>query len=309
MKLNLILSSFLLSFGAAACIQTTTEQGTTEVTKEVNSEYEHSIKEWRKSREQSLAKEDGWLTLVGLFWLSEGRNDFGSAEENKIVFPKDKIAAHAGAFILTDDEVLLETTTKTNIKIDSADVERAIVYTSKMEQVPVMTHGALSWYIIKRGDKYGVRLRDVESKARKNFKGVEYYPIASSWKLNARLQLNPFPKQITITNVLGQTSQENSPGALVFTIAGKQHMLDVLEEGDQLFLIFADKTNGTETYGAGRYLYVDKPGKDGKTIIDFNKATNPPCAFTSFATCPLPPKQNFLAIKIPAGEKAYEAVH
>jgi uncharacterized protein len=309
MKNKLILAVIPILFSLVACTHSTKEQSPTEVTNKVNIGYEQSINTWHKGREESLKKEDGWLALVGLFWLKEGRNTFGSSDKNDIVFPNNKLAAQAGAFILNHDQVLLEVADNTDVTIDGAVVKQTVVYNSEMEQAPEMKQGSLSWYVIKRGDKYGIRLRDAESEARKKFKGVERYPVASNWKLEAQLELNPFPKQIAITNVLGQTSQENSPGALVFTVAGQQYRLDVLEEGDELFLIFADKTNGTETYGAGRYLYAAKPGVDGKTILDFNKATNPPCAFTSFATCPLPPKQNFLAIKIPAGEKAYEGVH
>jgi len=132
--------------------------------------------------------------------------------------------------------------------------------------------------------------------------------VQPEWRLEARLEQPPLPKQIAITNVLGQTSQEPSPGEVVFTVNGQEYRLDALEEGEELFIIFADKTNGTDTYGAGRYLYMPKPDASGKTYIDFNKAYTPPCAFTGFATCPLPPKQNFLSIAVPAGEKSGESL-
>ena len=271
--------------------------------------YVASINEWHKEREASLKSEEGWLALAGLFWLEEGGNSFGSAEGNDIVFPEGKIAAKAGTFILADDEVKLEVNDTTTILVNDAKVKQAVVYAPGMAHAPLMKHGSLSWFVIKRGEKYGIRLRDTQSKARQNFKGITRYPVTENWKLEAVLEPTPFPKQIAITNVLGQTSQENSPGTLVFKVDGQEHRLDALEEGDKLFIIFADKTNGTETYGAGRYLYAGKPDADGKTILDFNKATNPPCAFVPYATCPLPPKQNFLSIKVPAGEKAYRAEH
>ena len=271
--------------------------------------YVESIDQWHVGREANLQKESGWLALAGLFWLEEGENTFGSAAGNDLVFPEGKIAAHAGTLLLTGDEVRLQTKKDADVTLNGVPAEEAVVYTSGMQEVPEMRHGSLSWFVIKRGDKYGVRLRDAESPAIAAFKGIARYPVQAAWKLEARLEQNPLPKQIAITNVLGQTSQEPSPGAVVFTVDGQEHRLDALEEGDELFIIFADKTNGTETYGSGRYMYIPKPGADGKTTIDFNKAYNPPCAFTGFATCPLPPKQNFLPIAVAAGEKAYEVGH
>ncbi|GAB3821620.1 DUF1684 domain-containing protein [Pontibacter rugosus] len=281
------------------------ETETVAVTKmEADSAYVASINQWHAERVQNLQAADSWLALSGLFWLEPGQNTFGSGKGNAIVFPVGKIAEQAGGFILEDDKVKLQVSRGVEILLDSVPVQQeAVVYASEVEHAPEMRHGPLKWVIIKRGDKYGVRLWDAESEARSNFTGIERYTVQPEWKLEARLEQNPLPKRIAITNVLGQTSQEPSPGAVVFTVNGQQHRLDVLEEGEELFIIFADKTNGTETYGSGRYLYIPKPGADGKTTIDFNKAYSPPCAFTGFATCPLPPKQNFLPIAITAGEK------
>lgn len=264
-----------------------------------------SIDAWHATRVQNLQKEDGWLALAGLYWLEPGSNSFGSAESNKIVFPKTKIAAQAGSFVLDGEVVKLQAGKTADITVDGKPVQQeAVVYTAAMEQPAVMRHGSLKWVVIKRGDKYGVRLWDAESEGLRTFKGLERYPVQPEWRLEARLEQPPLPKQIAITNVLGQTSQEPSPGAVVFTINGQEYRLDALEEGEELFIIFADKTNGTDTYGAGRYLYMPKPDASGKTYIDFNKAYTPPCAFTGYATCPLPPKQNFLPIAVPAGEKS-----
>ncbi|MHA6247011.1 DUF1684 domain-containing protein [Pontibacter sp. CAU 1760] len=269
-------------------------------------EYVETVNQWHHEREESLQKENSWLALAGLYWLEPGRNSFGSSGANDIVFPEGKIAPNAGAFILQGNEVWLEATPEASVLVNGQPPEgKALVFRPDMEAPQTMQHGALSWVVISRGDKYGIRLWDAEHPARQAFKGIARFPVTPSWKVEARLEQNALPKQIAITNVLGQTSQEPSPGAVVFTINGKQHRLDALEEGEELFIIFADKTNGNETYGAGRYLYIPKPGADGKTVIDFNKAYNPPCAFTGYATCPLPPKQNFLPLAIPAGEKSY----
>jgi uncharacterized protein (DUF1684 family) len=165
--------------------------------------------------------------------------------------------------------------------------------------------------VIKRGDRFGLRVKDSQARTRLEFQGLDYFPIDARWRVNARLEPYNPPKRIPITDVTGMTSESISPGALVFTIDGKEYRLDpVLEEGsDELFIIFKDETSKHDTYPAGRYLYAKKPGPDGKTVVDFNRAYNPPCTFTPFATCPLPPLQNRLPLRIEAGEKRYEGPH
>jgi uncharacterized protein (DUF1684 family) len=172
--------------------------------------------------------------------------------------------------------------------------------------------GTLSWTIIKRGERYGVRLRDHEHPMLKSFDGIETFPIDSTWRIEAIFELNNPSKIIAIPTVLNTITEEPSPGAFVFNINGKPYRLDATGKmtDKELFLIFGDQTNGKETYGAGRFLYVPTPDANGKTMIDFNKAYNPPCAFTEYATCPLPPEQNKLPVRITAGEKNYaQAVH
>ena len=169
----------------------------------------------------------------------------------------------------------------------------------------VLESSSLRWFIIKRGDKYGIRLRDLESPAVQEFTDIDTYPISTDWCIKAKLETATNDKKIAITDVLGQTNMQPSPGTLVFSIEGKQYRLDAIDDGDELFIIFKDATSGKETYGAGRFLYAEKPkaNGDGMVILDFNKAINPPCALTDFATCPLAPRQNWLSIPIPAGEK------
>lgn len=280
-----------------------------EPSKEDMAAYEASITQWHRERIKELKGEEGWLALAGLFWLEPGENTFGSGPANKIVFPEGKIAAQAGTFILADNQVKVKVEEGAHVQLGGNPVQEAVVYTSDTTVAPRMKHGSLAWFVIKRGNKYGVRLLDMESDVRTNFKGIDRYPVNINWKLEATLEPNTTGRKIAITNVLGQTSDEETPGALVFTVGGQEYKLDALKEGDQLFLIFADKTNGHETYGAGRYLYTDLPDANGKVILDFNKAYNPPCAFVTYATCPLPPKQNFLPIPVPAGEKAFEGSH
>ncbi|TPE43706.1 DUF1684 domain-containing protein [Pontibacter mangrovi] len=305
---KLLLTAALAGAMLSSCSQKPTEAETeTTPTAAASAEegYVESINQWHAERVKNLQKEDGWLALAGLYWLEPGSNSFGSAAGNDVAFPAGKIAPQAGAFILEGNEVKLQPAKGADITLNGEPVLQEVrVYSPEMEQPAQMRHGSLKWVVIQRGDKYGVRLWDAENEARKNFAGIERYPVQPEWKLEAVLEQNPLPKQVAITNVLGQTSQEPSPGAVVFTKEGQQYRLDALEEGDELFIIFADKTNGTDTYGSGRYLYIPKPGPDGKTYIDFNKAYTPPCGFTGYATCPLPPKQNFLPIAVTAGEKS-----
>jgi hypothetical protein len=184
----------------------------------------------------------------------------------------------------------------------------AIIMQHDLQDNPTkLSLGALSWTIIKRGERYGVRLRDHEHPALQNFAGIETFPIDSTWRVEATFEFNNPPHLIAIPTVLNTINEEPSPGAVVFKINGKTYRLDATGKmtDKELFVIFADQTNGKETYGAGRFLYVPTPSKTGKTIIDFNKAYNPPCAFTAYATCPLPPEQNKLPVRITAGEKNY----
>jgi len=167
------------------------------------------------------------------------------------------------------------------------------------------TVGSLKLSVIKRGARYGLRVRDKNSRARREFTGLHWFPARRSYRVTASFIPYDKPKEIIIMNVLGDELKLKSPGLLSFRLQGKTYQLrPVIEDDEKLFIIFRDLTAGKTTYGAGRYLYADLP-KDGKVVLDFNRAENPPCAFTSYATCPLPPRQNFLPIAIDAGEMAY----
>ena len=266
--------------------------------------YINSIKDWHQKRIESLKSEDGWLNLAGLFWLENGKNTFGTDTKNDIVFPATKSAPFMGHFTLQNGEVWANIHPQAKVLFNNEPVSSLKLFPSEHEVV--LQSGSLRWFVIKRGDKYGIRLRDIESPELQHFKEIETYPIDSNWRVIAKLEPAAADKKIPITDVLGQTLLQTSPGTLVFSLNGQTYRLDAVESGKQLFIIFADQTTGKETYGAGRYVYTEKPDANGNTYLDFNKATNPPCAFTPYATCPLPPKQNRLPIAIKAGEKKYE---
>lgn len=266
--------------------------------------YTRSIDAWHTQRIKNLSAENGWLNLVGLYWLEPGKNTFGSDKDNKIVFPAGTITGKAGAFVRTGDQITLIPDDRSGILINGRPIQSETLIYSKdsSRHTPVISAGTLRWTIIQRDDKIGVRLRDLKSPQLTTFHGIDRFPVDPAWRIPATLETQS--QRIAITNVLGQTSQQASPGKLVFSIDNHSYSLDALDEGgDELFIIFGDETSAVTTYPSGRFLQVKKPGPDGKTTIDFNKAYNPPCAFTSYATCPLPPKQNILPVPITAGEK------
>jgi uncharacterized protein (DUF1684 family) len=272
-------------------------------------EYTTEIREWHKGRIERLKEKDGWFTLAGLYWLKEGRNSFGSDKSNDIVFPEGT-PAFMGSFILENGSV--KTIINENVQVyhDSVEARDISMQNDSQRNTTILTHGSFSWYVILRdGNRFGIRLKDSENQALKDFDGIDTYPIDENWRIAARYEPYDPPKKIIIPNVTGTSAEDSAKGALVFNIDDKEYRLDALGSGERLFIIFADETNGDETYGAGRFMSVAGPDSTGKTYIDFNKAYNPPCAFTKYATCPLPPKDNYLHIAITAGEKNYGNAH
>ena len=278
----------------AACKQTETAKPAAPQSAQPDAAaYEQEIKAWQANRAERLRREDGWLTLVGLDWMKEGENAAPAGSGTITLAGGKATLAPSGAGLTIDDKPV---TGPVQLLADADENGPTIV-----------RKGPVRFNVIKRGDRFGIRVKDAESATLKNFKGMEYYPIDPKWRVEARLEAYHPPKRIPITDVTGMTQDNISPGALVFTIDGKEHRLDpILEEGsDEYFIIFKDETSKDTTYQAGRYLYAKKPGPDGKVIVDFNKAYNPPCVFTPYATCPLPPQQNRLPVRIEAGEKRF----
>jgi uncharacterized protein (DUF1684 family) len=267
--------------------------------------YQKEVNDWHAKRIERLRTEFGWLTLVGLMPLSEGENRFGSAADNDLVFPQ-KAPAYAGVFTLNEDTVHLQVKTAGEITCDGRPVQSMALGSDADEETTVLDMGDLRFYVIKRGDRFFVRLKDREAEALKNFKGIERYPVRSEWRIEARFEPYDPPQKIMIPNALGMEFEEKCPGAVVFEVGGLTQRLEPTSDSHGgLFFVFADLTSGDETYGGGRFLYADPSGPEGKVILDFNKAYNPPCVFTPYATCPLPHEDNILKVKIEAGEKNY----
>jgi uncharacterized protein (DUF1684 family) len=273
----------------------------------LDQEYQADVLKWRQKRVEELTGEGGWLTLAGLFWLRQGQNRFGSAPSNEIVLPRNRAPRLAGSLWLSRRVVRLTAKPDAGVTHNGTRATNLVLESDADGKQTVLKLGSLTFYVIKRSERLGVRVKDSQNPDRSSFTGLDYFAVNPKWKLEAKYEAHAPLKMISIVNVLGMVEEMPSPGTLVFDVEGKTYRLDpVLEKGErQWFIIFADATSGKETYGAGRYLYADPPGADGKVILDFNKSYNPPCAFTKFATCPLPPRQNRLPFRVEAGEKKY----
>jgi uncharacterized protein (DUF1684 family) len=275
-----------------------------------DSAYLEEIAKWREKRINNLENPAGWLSLVGLHWLREGRNTFGTDSSNAVVFPAGKGPGLMGTITVEDSVARVTIAPGVQVFHNGDRVSTMVLHHDQEKGVEptVLSFGTLSWHLIERGGRLGVRVKDSESRALKEFKRIECFPVDPRWRIEGVLERHDPPRTVEITNVLGDVTHEPSPGTLVFEVDGKVCRLDpVAEPSDkELFVVFGDETNGKETYGGGRFLGVAWPGSDGKVVLDFNKAYNPPCAFSPYATCPLPPPQNRLSVAIPAGEKTYE---
>jgi uncharacterized protein (DUF1684 family) len=272
--------------------------------------YADEIAKWHAERVERLKSPTGWLSLAGLYWLKPGENAFGTDSANAIPFPAGKGPAVMGSIFLDGSSMRVRIAPGVEVLHDGSPVDTMVLHHDQEEGVEptVLSHGSLSWFPIERSGKLGIRLRDSESDALRRFTGIERFPVDGRWRIEGRLEPRDPPGTVEITNVLGDVTQEPSPGTLVFEFGGKTCRLDpIAEPGDEeLFVVFSDATSGKETYGGGRFLEVSRPGGDGKVVIDFNKAYNPPCALSPFATCPLPPTQNHLSVAVRAGEKTYK---
>jgi uncharacterized protein (DUF1684 family) len=271
-------------------------------------EHAAAVRAWWADRDARLRDPDGWLTLVGLHWLAPGENRFGSSVDNEIVLRGDAISAHAGSLWLEGDRVRLVPATP-SVSHDGQPVTETVLEDDSAGTPTVVDLGSLRMHLIRRGERLGLRVRDRSSPALRQFQGVDHFPIDLGWRVIARFEPAAAGSTIEIADVTGQIAMEPTPGRVSFDRDGRTWSLDALpgEEDGSLWLIFADATNGAETYGGGRFLYSEVPQPDGSVVVDFNLAYNPPCVFSPYATCPLPPPQNRLTLRIDAGERHFHA--
>lgn len=262
--------------------------------------------QFHAEREQRLQSDTGWLTVAGLYWLVPGENPFGTAADNLIRLPEGSAPAHAGSFLLDGDRVRVRIAGEVTVTSNGEPVRELELVSDRDGKPTLLTLADLRMFVIHRTKGFAVRLRDLNAPGRRAFQGIESYPGDPSWRVVGRLLQGSPPAALVIPSVIGTVDTMASPGAVEFERAGKKYRLHpVIEDSasGELFFIFKDQTTGEETYPGGRFLYADAPAPSGTVILDFNRAVSPPCAFTAFATCPLPPPENALALRVTAGEK------
>jgi uncharacterized protein (DUF1684 family) len=269
-------------------------------------DYVKEVEKWRSEREAQLKTETGWLTVAGLSWLKEGINTVGAGDKFDVRLTDNFKNGKFGEIEFKNGVAVLKLESGVEAQSDGKPITGSVTLVSdeKGKATEIRT-GTQMFYLIKREERFGIRLKDSNSERRRNFTGLHWFPVDQSYKVAARLEPFPEEKELAVPNVLGGNFKMKSPGMLKFSIKGRECALQpVFEDDGTLFIIFGDGSNKNETYRSGRFLYAEKP-VNGEVTLDFNKAENPPCAFTPYATCPLPPPGNKLDIELNAGEKSY----
>jgi len=278
------------SFGALSLIAAFAETG---------QDYAASIARWRADREARLMADNGWLTVAGLHWLKEGDNTVGSGPGVAIALPP---AAPKLVGIITVRNGKTNFTPKSPVLYKGVPLKSALDLKPDTEpNYDILSVGRVNFYAIKREDRLGVRVKDNDNPARKQFAGLQWYPVDPSWRIRAKFVPWDKPHTVTFETEVGVKEQDESPGYVTFNKNGKEYRMEPVKDGDSLWFVMRDATSGKTTYGASRFLYIDAP-KNGYVDLDFNRAESPPCAFTPYATCPLPPPQNRLTLAVIAGE-------
>ena len=273
-----------------------------------DADHEQEILAYRQEREERLRSPDGWLSLVGLFWLQEGRNTLGSDPNNRVVLPAGQAPGVVGGLDVKGGQVSIKVEPGVAVTANGELITSLDLKSDAEEEPTILKLGSLEFYVIDRAGRLGIRVKDSASEALKNFTGLDYYPIDPAWRLEARYERYESPREVDIPNIIGTTFREPSPGALLVEIGGKTYDLIVFPDAPSYLLAFGDTTNGSETYGGGRFLKIELPPESGTVVLDFNKAYSPPCVFTPYATCPLPPPRNKIAVPVRVGEKGYVEV-
>lgn len=267
------------------------------------------IEKARAERVRSLTAEDGWLTLVGLSWLSQGQQTIGKNADNGIVVKSPNAEGRLGTLTLDGKVVRFSVQSGVTVQADGKPVTSEVTLNSDAKGKPTMlTQGSISFYVIDRGGRLGVRIKDSKSPVRTQFTGLDYFPNDPAWRVDATFEAYPSPKRVKVPTMVGVEEEHEVPGKFRFQHDGRDIALEAFDTGDVLMIVFADKTSGKESYGAGRFLYVEKPNAN-RAVLDFNLAESPPCAFTAYATCPLPPPGNRLTMSVTAGEKTPASHH
>ena len=276
---------------------------------EPSADYQSEISRWRAEREAQLKADDGWLTVVGLSWLKEGANRVGCNPGFEVPLPMPA-PEHTGILTVKDGRVRFVPAPNAAVMLNGNPFRQETELKPDSEpHYDVLSVGAVKFHIIKREDKLAVRVKDNNSVARNQFTGLRWYPVDPSWKIQAQYLPWDKPHPVTFDTAVGVKERDESPGYVTFRRKGKEYRMEPVVDGDQLWFVMRDRTSGKTTYSASRFLYADLPAgglkQSGVVDLDFNTAQNPPCVFTEFATCPLPPAENRLPLAVTAGELMY----
>lgn len=270
----------------------------------VDTDYFDDIKAFQKQMDEQLRTADGWLTLVGLHWLQDGENTVGADPGCTVPLPTGTAPKLVGTITMVDKKVTFSAAPGVNALVGEQPVVGEIELESDLNRnQTVISVDEISFYLVIRGTRYGIRVKQENSPVRMNFDGRVWWPVDEGRRVAAEIEYYEPQKIVEVPDILGNVNETAMDCALKFQLDGRTYTLDAfgLPSG-QFYILFQDLSCGNGSYPAGRFLVTEYP-EDDSVVIDFNKAHNPPCAFTSYATCPLPPKQNHLSIAIQAGER------
>lgn len=302
----LALALLLAGCGGSSDQAAADEAAAAKAAREAKLAYEREVRDWRHERQERLLRPDGFLSLVGLHWLNPGATYVGSAQDNgtRLALGPPQVGL---LDVRKDGSVTLRVADGAEVTVDGEPAKGTVTLVPDSQGKPTVVgfnRGDASFVLIERGGRFALRARNAMARTRTSFPGIDYFDIDPGFRFEARFEAHPPGKTIDIVNMLGMVEPMANPGRLLFEKDGKQYSLEALDEGDgELFFVFADRTSGHQSYPASRFLYAKPAGPDGKVVLDFNRAYNPPCAYTPYSTCPMPPPENRLDLAVTAGEK------
>ena len=307
MQLKYLAAVMLVVAAVVACDRSENKQAASDAVSQSEMDFANVERQWRQQRDDDLRKPDGWTSLIGLHWIGLKAHYVGSAPDNGV-----RIAigpAQIGMLSQSDGRWFLTPSKATELSVDDKPVKgrfELLDSTHPQPSIVKFDQGEGQLMMLKRGDRYALRVKHAEAPTRVNFAGGHYWDPDSSWVIKGKWTANPAGQTVPLVDIVGTQLNIPNPGYITFERNGVSYTLQALDEGgDELFIPMADKTSGHDSYGAGRYLYVDRPDASGNVTLNFNRLYNPPCAFSKFATCPLPPIENRIDLAVTAGEKKY----
>jgi uncharacterized protein (DUF1684 family) len=267
-----------------------------------------ALAKFRTDREATLKADNGWLTVAGLHFLNQGENRVGSDPSNDIVLDFPGVPKHAGVITMNGTSVRIKAADGQTLTINNKQVNESELH-GAFDNKPqdTVSFDGLTFFVHYSGPRLALRVRDQKSPIRANFTGLRWYEPVPALRTIGTFKPYAQVKVVQIPNILGDLEPFNAVGTVTFAMNGVEHTMEAWRSGQRLWFVFRDQTSGKETYPSARFLYTDAPKEDGKVVMDFNYAQNPPCAYNPYTTCPLPPPQNRLSIAIPAGEKKYHS--